>query len=68
MFSHSREPLFKMGDLVRSLVDLPIAYTIRARYESTTQDSNDLEWFSVQKIPVDSSAVQGLPIKNGCRL
>src|SRR5690348_3909443 len=65
MFSRSRKPLFKMGDLVRTLVDLPIAHTLRASYESTIQDSNYLQWFSVQNIPVDSSPVQGLPIKIG---
>ena len=65
MLSHSLIPLFKMGDLVRSRVDLPIAHTLRARYESTTRDSIYLQWFSVQNIPVDSSPVQGLPIKRG---
>ena len=65
MFSQSRLPHFKMGDLVRSLVDLPIAHTLRARYESTTWKSNNLQWFSVQNIPVDNSPVQGLPIKVG---
>lgn len=63
MFSHSRIPLFKMGDLVRSLVDLPIVYTLRARYETAERDSIFLQCFSVQNIPVDRSAVQGLPIK-----
>jgi hypothetical protein len=52
-----------MGDLVRSLVDLPIAHIIRERYESTTRHSNYLQWFNVQRIPVDSSPVQDLPIK-----
>ena len=63
MFSHSRTPLFKMGDLVRSLVDLPIVYTLCARYETKVRDSNYLQWFSVQNISVDRSPVQGLPIK-----
>src|SRR5690348_562155 len=63
MFNQSRIPLFKMGDLVRSLVDLPIVYTLRARYETTVRDSIYLQWFSVQNIGVDRSPVQGLPIK-----
>jgi hypothetical protein len=63
MFSHGLIPLFKTGDLVRSLVDLPIVYTLRARYENTVWNSSYLQWFSVQNIPVDRSPVQGLPIK-----
>ena len=63
MLSQSRIPLFKMGDLVRSLVDLPIVYTLRARYETTGRDSFYIQGFSVQSILVDRSPVQGLPIK-----
>lgn len=63
MFSHSRISLFKMGDLVRSLVDLPIVYTLRARYETRARDSVYIHGFSVQNILVDRSPVQGLPIK-----
>lgn len=63
MVSQSRIPHFKMGDLVRSLVDLQIAHTLRARYISTSRDSNYLEWFSIRNISVGASPVRDLPIK-----
>ena len=65
MLTQSQMPTFKKGDLVTSIVALPVARTELTKEGSVFQDPSDLQRFHVQSIPINSSPVRGLLIKSG---
>lgn len=65
MLTQSQMPTFKKGDLVTSVVALPVARTELTKEELVFQDRSDPHRFHVQAIPINSSPVRGLLIKPG---